>query len=227
MNARLIAALSLAAVAATGCVPNDASVRIHGLCSIPDTCLFPPECEAIWIGKIRFDPFPGTTSRGEPVDGSLVWPVQFDNQLEPNNDATAGRVDTHTAWIESYVISYSTSVASLADVEIPISSHPVPPAGASTGIIPIVPASVSAFLTSAVTGLADLTAEVKAKGRYADGSSFETGPFTVVVEISPNDLSLEGSDAHCQDLTGSPTSTYAGACPQPGQTAQFFCSGGP
>jgi hypothetical protein len=226
MNARLIAALSLAVATAAGCVPNDASVRVFGLCSLPDNCVFPAKCDAIFIGKIKFDPVPGTTSRGEPVDGSLVWPVQFDNQLEPNNDATAGRVDTHTAWIESYLISYTTSVASIGDVEIPISSHPVPPSGNSVGIIPIVPASVSTFLTT-VTGPADLAAEVKAKGRFADGTAFETGPFTVVVEIAPNEQSIEGSDANCRALTNDPTAVYVGACPQPGQTAAFSCAAGP
>jgi hypothetical protein len=223
MNARLVTALSLAAVAAAGCVDNDASVHLFALCSAPEPgenggCIYPAACDAILLGPLAVDIF------NPDSGGSLYWPVQVNNQMEPNNDASAGRLDTHTAWIESYVISYRSTTASIPDIEVGISSHPVEPGGSTVVIVPVVPPSVVPQLRLQVTGTADLTAEVNAKGRLADGTTFETGPFTVAVNIFPNAIPTP-TDADCRALSGDPASTavYVASCPQPGQTSVIKC----
>jgi hypothetical protein len=147
MNARLLAIAGLAALA--GCtVPNDASVRVLGMCFPPEptdagTCAYAATCSSLWLGGIEGD------VASTNIDGPLIWPIQVDNQRANNADRSGG-VDTAIAWIEGYRISYTTSglpgIPAIPSVDVAISRHPVLPAGSTVVIAPVVPASIGAIL---------------------------------------------------------------------------------
>ena len=91
MNARTLIALLLAA-AATGCVDNNASVRISAACFPPTpnddgSCSYPSTCDSVMLDNLWVDP------SYAPTGGTLVWPFQVDNQ-RPDN-ATSDGADQH------------------------------------------------------------------------------------------------------------------------------------
>jgi hypothetical protein len=73
-----------------------------------------------------------------------------------------------------------------------------------------------ATLLGATAGLlAEVRAEIRATGHYGDGTTFETGPFSVQVNV------VNGGwlGATCAD----PLQHVTGYCPQPGQSSIFAC----
>lgn len=215
MNSRTIAIL--AALAAAGCVPNDASVRLFALCFPPTPsesggCSYPATCGSLLLGGLEFD-VSSTAS-----DGPLIWPIQVDNQRTSNADRSGG-TETAIAWIEGYRISYTSAVVSIPDVDIGISRHPVNPGGSSVVIAPVVPRNVGTLLSElAPAGKSAITAELKAYGKYGDGSSFETGPFQVQV------TACKGACTNLLPVCPDPTKpVYVGSCPQAQQTSVDLC----
>jgi hypothetical protein len=219
MNARAIATLALLAAAAAGCVPNDATVRIYGLCFPPTptdvgACTYASTCDSLILGGLEFD-----TASAAP-DGPLIWPVQIDNQRAANADR-AGGIDTAIAWVEGYKISYD-SAAGIPDVDIGISRSPINQGSSSVVIAPVIPRSVGTFLSSSPAGEMPIVAHLKAYGRYGDGSTFETGPFKIVVTAT---TCLGGICASSVPVCSDPTKPVVlGSCPQPFQTSVTACT---
>jgi len=214
MTARLIAIACLAA-ALSGCIDNDASVRMFGLCFPPEpnasgTCAYPATCDSLLLGELFVD----LASTG----GTFVLPVQVDNQ-RPDNGDRAGGTNTATAWIEEYTVDYALSAGAVASITFPAPArHPVQAAGSTVVVIPFIPAvrgvDIEALVPAAPLSLR-VKAELRAKGHFGDGSSFETGPFTVNVTAF--------SGAYVRPACPIDTPTFAGACPQEGQTSVFLC----
>lgn len=226
MNARLLAIAGLVALA--GCsVPNDASVRIYGMCYPPEptdagVCAYAATCGSLFLGGVAGDV--SSTS----IYGPLVWPIQVDNQ-RPSNKDRAGGVETATARIEGYRVSYTTSglstIRSIPSVDVAISGHSVLPAGSTVVIAPVVPASVGTLLFGLMGdgAVLDFKAELKAFGHYGDGSKFETGAFQVVGKLGKRAIPVPTSANACPDPT---KPVYVGSCPQALQTSVVHCIAG-
>lgn len=219
MNARAFTILALLAAAAAGCVDNDASVRIFAMCFPPTptetgACSYPAACDALLLGGVEFN------VENDSPDGALVWPVQVDNQRPPNADRSGG-VETANAWIEGFRISYAIPGLSVPELDVPISRHPVLPGGSTVVIAPVVPSTLATFLggtTGLTAGSTTMHAELKAYGSYGDGSTFETGPFTIVATAWKGGGGTFG--AGCPDPS---KPVLVGVCPQTGQTNVGLC----
>jgi len=220
MTARLIIIAALAA-ALTGCVDNDASVRLFGLCFPPvpgdgGSCSFPATCDALLLGDLQVD----LTLTGN----TFYLPVQVDNQ-RPNNADRAGGTNTATAWIEEYKVSYTLAIGGTIDTTFPAPArHPVNSSGSTVVVVPFIPATVGAAIAAAM-GETDVAtavrAEFRARGHYGDGTSFETGPFTVEVSTC-NSGTLATTCIRLPPPCPVDTPNLF-SCPQFGQTSVSVC----
>ncbi len=211
MNARTLMVLLLAA--ATGCVDNNASVRISAACFPPTpndngSCSYPAKCDSVMMGNLWVD----TTYA--PTGGTLYWPFQADNQ-RPSTRNGDGSTNTATAFITGYKIAYSSSAVSVPDVTLDDSTRTVEALGSTLLSIPVIPWNVASLLSGVPGGLAEVRAEIRATGHYGDGQAFETGPFSVVVNVVVGGWTA----ATCADSTQS----VVGYCPQRGQTSVYAC----
>jgi hypothetical protein len=214
MNTRTLLVLLLAA--ATGCVDNNASVRLSAACFPPTpnddgSCSYPAKCDSVMMGNLWVDTTYTLTG------GTLYWPFQADN-LRPNNGTRDGGTNTATAFITGYKISYTSSSVSLPDVTLDDTTRTVEAQGSTVLSIPVIPASVATLLAGNIDPLftAELRAEIRATGHYADGQTIETGPFSVVVNV----VNGFGAGGSCPD-PASPV--LIGVCPQPGQSGVSLC----
>jgi len=216
MTTRFIAVLLLAA--ATGCIDNYASLRISAACAPPapsDTgaCVYSSSCESVWMANLWVDPsYAGIPP--SPTDGTLYWPFQVDNQRPPNGDRD-GATNTATAFITGFRISYFSATVSIPDAVIEDTTRTVEAESSTVVGIPVMPSTVSSLLAIA-TLVADVRAEIRATGLYGDGTTFETGPFSVVVNV------VNGAvpGAFCPDPAAP---VLVGVCPQLGQSAVYLC----
>jgi hypothetical protein len=211
MNARTLIVLLLAA--ATGCVDNNASVRISAACFPPTpndngSCSYPAKCDSVMMGNLGVDP------SYLPTGGTLYWPFQADNQ-RPNNSNTDGASNTATAFITGFKIAYFSSSISLPTITIEDTTRMVEAAGSQVLSIPVVPWNVALLLTTIPAGTGEVRAEIRAIGHYGDGQAFETGPFSVVVTVDVGGWTA----ATCAD----PAQSVVGYCPQRGQTSISLC----
>jgi hypothetical protein len=211
MNARIVAALLLAA--ATGCIDNNASLRLSAACFPPTpntdgSCSYPTKCESVMMGNLTVDPAFNATG------GTLYWPFQADNQ-RPNNGDRYGATNTATAFITGFKISYTSTNVSIPDVTLDDTTRAVESESSTVLSIPVVPPSVANLLTTVPGGFAEVRAEIRATGHYGDGTTIETGPFSVVISVDVNGW----TPATCVD----PLAVVVGYCPQPGQTSIPLC----
>jgi hypothetical protein len=214
MNARTLIALLLAAVAAGCTVDNDASVRFAAACFPPvpnddGSCSYPSTCDSVMLDNLWVDP------SWAPTGGTLVWPFQVDNLRPDNSSLVDGRTNTATAFITGFRIAYASSAVSLPEAIIEYSTRTIEPESSQVLSIPVVPLSVATQLTAIPGGFGTLRAEIRATGHYADGTSIETGPFSVVVVVQNGGW----TGGTCTD----PTQTVRGYCPQDGQTGLPLC----
>lgn len=227
MNARTLTILAALAAAAAGCVPNDASVRMFGLCSPPDPsdnggCLYPAACEALALGRLLSDV--ASTS----ANGPLVWPVQIDNQ-RPSNAGRAGGVETAYANIHGYRIRYGSATLVVPEQDAPAipAEHTIDPGGSAVVLVPIVTRAAGTVLAGQVgLGTVDISAEVRAYGQYGDGSSFETGPLTVQATLCNGCIPAYSTSptTYCSDPANP---VLVGVCPQQRQSAVVLCTAPP
>jgi hypothetical protein len=226
MTARPIAALSLAAaLGLAGCIDNDVSIRLESACFPPTPnsdggCTYPASCESVFLGNPVVDVTYG------PTAGTLVWPVQVGNQMVADGDR-AGGANSKDAWIERYTIKYVSSPVPISTATLNITRHLVPAAGKTVVIVPVVPASVATYLSgqfATTPGPYEISAEVVAKGHLADGSAFETGPFTVVFTAVEALYSPPDPLILCNGGDPLGTVPYVGSCPQEGQTSVPGCA---
>ena len=214
MNTRTLAALFLFLAVATGCVDNNASVRLSAACFPPTpnddgSCSYPATCDSVMMGNLWVD----TTYA--PTGGTLYWPFQADNQRPDNGDRSGG-TNTATAFVTGFKISYRSTAVSIPAVTVNDTTRTVESAGSAVLSIPVIPPNVATLLAVNPILLAEVLAEIRATGHYADGQSFETGPFTVVVNVTNGN----GSGVFCPDPAAP---TPIGVCPQPGQSGVQLC----
>jgi hypothetical protein len=213
MNARALIALLLAAAAGGCTVDNNASVRISAACFPPTpnddgSCSYPSTCDSVMLDNLWVDP------SWAPTGGTLVWPFQVDNQ-RPDNSNNDGRTNTATAFITGFKIAYTSSAISLPEVTIDYTTRTIESESAQVLSIPVVPLSVATQLTAIPGGFGTMRAEIRATGHYGDGTSIETGPFSVVVVVQNGGW----TGGTCTDATQS----VVGYCPQEGQTGLPLC----
>jgi len=211
MNTRILAALLLAA--ATGCIDNYASIRLSAACFPPTpnddgSCSYPSTCESVMMGNLSVDTTYVNTG------GTLYWPFQADNQRPPN-DVREGAVNTATAFITGFKISYISDSVTIPDAVLDDTTRTVEPESSNVLSIPVIPLPVATLLSVPDDLVAQVRAEIRATGHYGDDSSFETGAFTVVVDVvNENWIGLSYAK---------PTEIPLGYCPQPGQTGVLLC----
>jgi hypothetical protein len=226
MNTRLNAALVLAAaLSLSGCINNDASVRIFGVCAIPSDakCIFKSTCDALYIGDFTLDvSYAGT---------NFVWPIQVDNQ-RPDNANEDGATTTSTAWLEGYKLEFSSTTpgVAIAPTTVSVTSSPIQPKGSTVALASIIPPAVGAYLATQPD--AQLTVKMAATGRYGDGTRFETGPLVVEVATCSGCVlpvvPPPGNFTPCDTTDPGPPPVLkpgqiANWCPQDGQTYFFTC----
>ena len=227
MNARTLTILAALAALATGCVENDASIRMFGLCSPPTPssnggCLYPATCTTLALGRLEADV--ASTS----IDGPLVWPIQVNNQRASNADR-AGGTETAYASIQGYRIKYGSTVVNAPDQDAPAlpGEHPINPGGSTVVLVPIITKAAGTLLSSQLGAagqptIADLTAEIRAYGQYGDGSSFETGPFEVQATVC-NGCILDGDTNPAYYCRDPDAPRFVAACPQERQRSVPLC----
>jgi hypothetical protein len=182
MKARTLVPVLLVATLG-GCVKNDASVEMYGICAFTSTCTFTGTCSAMMLDR------PWTAG------SELVLMVQFNNQLPNNADATMGMANTNDARVQRYEITYTAAVAlpsAAMDVQ-----YTVPAAGSSVLAVWAVPPGTAAAAAISALGSGNVTAHVVASGQYVNGSTFTTGPFDIVFEICGGCLGSCTSGVYC------------------------------
>lgn len=225
MNARTLLLLA-ALAAATGCIDNDASVRMFGLCSAPTpkengSCIYPAECEALALGRLAAD------VASPSIDGPLVWPVQMNNQRPPNA-LRDGAVETAYANLEGFKIQYGSAPLAVGTLTVPAQNvravpgeHPIDPEGTTVVLVPVIPPGAADYILGFLNvgdAPVDLDVSVRAYGYYGDGSSFETGPFHVEATI------CRGCFTNPALSCPADKPVYVGSCPQPLQSSNILCT---
>jgi hypothetical protein len=206
----LVFLLAATALACTG--GNDASIRLRAVC-------FPPTPDATGC------PFPSAKCASDLVGtpwvdlaataGTFSLPIEWDNNLPDNSDPTSGRLNTNWARVEKYKISYSGTGGSLPDFETAVIGAAVTTGGSRVDEVEIIPAAVGTLLLAAP---GQIVAEVRAEGRLTDGSTFETAPLRIPVNV----MAAAPSTAYSGALACTAPALPA-ACPQFGQTSASAC----
>jgi hypothetical protein len=174
MRTRLVL-VSLAAAALACTVENDASIQVRQVCDYPKpgSCVFSSgKCDQI----IMDPPWIDLLARAE-----LVLPIQWDNNLPDNSDASSGRLNTNVARVESYKMSYSASGLSIPDVEVAVVGAAVDTGASTVDDVLVMPFAITNMLLAATP--VTVLVEVRAKGHLAGGTSFETAPLRVPVVV--------------------------------------------
>ena len=210
----LLAPLALAALA--GCAPQHASVEIFALCAPPDDaakCAFSATCDRV-VGSAHLYVFTAVDVGTGPFTNELVQSIQINNQNPRNGDASAGRANTNDAVIEKYRLSYPG--AGLPDLDYPATAT-IPAAGAQSPVVPLIPVEITSLLRAQLTAgaIQVVLVDLKAEGRYMDGTRFETGVFRVPVDVV-NATFLGSACPTAGDLR-----SY---CPNAGQTSSTSCA---
>lgn len=190
MKIPLIVAVGLTLALGACGVPN-ASVQWGPICVPTDDCTFAETCDAQWIGDVVLDP--GTST-------SLWLIVQVANTRTDNTEASTGHVNTTDAYIQEFEFEFEGSSRTATTL---VSSYLVPGAGTSVVSVQI------PFPLGSVSYGTVVTALVRAKGVFADGSKFETGELRVPVIIA----AVGPPASFCPPATPTPTLT----CPAAGQ----------
>lgn len=209
---------SLALVAAfSGCADNHSTIEIFGICAPPadaSSCASDGTCSALLASPRPFVYLQYTSFAGAAVDNELVMFMEFRNQRPRNEDRSSGRVNTADAKIEKY--KYKFGGVAVPELESPATGT-VPAGGSSTPVVPIIPGSAALLMQGLLpAGLSLVTVELRAAGRYDDGSTFETGAYQVAVDVYNSTFPGYG----CPKLGD----IVSAVCPNPGQTSTWTCS---
>jgi hypothetical protein len=222
--------LLFAASLATGCVDNDASVLIDAVCYPPEPqngqCVVSNSCDLFLTGI----PFVDLKATGN----SFVLPIQFQNQLPDNANASAGSTNTNIAFVDELRFTYRgppiiaatdqdgdgdvdaddhKPALLLEEVTAPMTSFSIGPGGTAVAWMELIAPTVGNTLVPIQERR--VTIEVSAAGHYNHGGSFETGPFQLVADMCRGCLPPAATPCAVGEI-------YT-ACPQPGQTSNFTC----
>lgn len=228
--------LALALLVAASCTTkNDASIELAAICSFPDDatkCAFSETCDKILLGT----PWVATRwSASAPnsldVLGSLVLPVQVNNQLKSNASESDYRVNTHDFTLEEFRLSFSSTPSLSLPARTFKLNQLVPADGSTVAFVKVIPeetmalidaANLTTMYRSAFAPNAHVDVELKAFGHTRDGRNIETEPWVVPVEVYDVDVpgvAVRSFDPTCPGTT----TTVTGICPQPGQVASISC----
>jgi hypothetical protein len=218
MRTRLLVTLALSACF-FGCAKNATSIEIESICANPDPtpgCLYSDKCDIGELSKIWVDLALSeqSISLGRAY---LVIPMQVQNQLIDDTDASSGHTNTHDAVITEARLSYEATGFNLNDVVAHIGSDWISAATTQIVFVPIIPKNVGdAMITSGVFGATTLEVTVKLRlaGHYKDETSFETAEHAVYVDV------INGGFAYPACPTAG-TTMYG--CPQLGQVGSVKC----
>jgi hypothetical protein len=217
--------LLLAALPIGACRVDDmTSVQVAAVCLPPDdvaACTFAGDCgKTEWIGVTRLD---------RRISSRLHLIVQANNQLTNNADTSAGRGNSHDAYVTDMEVEYDAPV-SIPPWRAPIGPYHVPANGNSAiSMFPIDFAtpgalSASAAIANAVpaNGQYRLVANVRLLGKYQDETTFETAEFPVAVDVCDGCLfdglfigSITAPSFDCDPVTTG--QQHFIACPRLGQ----------
>ena len=233
----------LAAVLASGCAKDRATVQIFGMCAPPAAstaaCGESGIC-SLYLASPRPYMFlyvdPAVTTSTQPFSGAtyvnhLEMFVQFTNQAQNNAVPADGRANTNDATINEYRLSYTVPGFTVPSVVYPTHST-IPAAGSWSPVVPLIPndllASVGSYIeagfrtlfggtpTTPSGQIVPVIVHVQAAGTWGDGSSFETATEDIAVDVY--DAVFPGYG--CERVTDIVTDW----CPNIGQTAQWVCS---
>ena len=159
MKTRLAGAPFLALALAAGlggCASDRSTVQLQALCYPTSDCTFADTCDTVYGGYA-----------GISGAGTLVLFIQVSNNLPNNRNIQIGRLNTNDAHIDEIQISYSGAQTNTQTT----GGNSYVPAGGST----VVP------LALGITGAGEILANVRMRGYYDDGRSFETGDFPISI----------------------------------------------
>lgn len=207
------------ALGLSGCADNHASIEMFGLCAPPEdaeVCGMAGTCDA-FIASAR--PFVFLrNSLGSPNGLELFTEVH--NQMPPNDDASAGRVNTNDAIITGYELDFETLNYTREAYFYP-ANFPVAAGGTFTPVIKLIPEEIGLEMSTRLAAAAGTdpgpfttVVGVRLKGHLLDGAEFETGTFPIAVDVF---------NATFPGHACPPGEIFVGACPNDAQTASIAC----
>lgn len=174
MKTRLAPLLAALALGAAGCVDNMGSVQVFATCAFPDDCVFDKTCSKTLMGDVVLD---------LNLQQDLVLAIQVNNQRTPPANIADGGVDTATAYVEEFTVTYDAP----AGLTVPGTSGTVtgtiPTGGSTTVAVEPITAAVGAALVPQIVAETTIVANVRFKGTYADQTQFETAAYKVPVQV--------------------------------------------
>jgi hypothetical protein len=213
MKIRALAVL-LPLLALAGCADDNVSMQVFGICAPPeDECVFSGECEAYTLAPLRLD----------VAQSPFYWAfVEVHNQTAQNDDETAGRPNTHDAYVEEFTVEYEAptlpGTRALPTVTKRLESGPSVVPAEGTAVISVYPitAEVGAIIRDdriADGGTYEVLAKVRLRGFFADQTRFETAEFPMPIQVCDG---AGCADIDCDPLTAGVQPPVA-ACPKLGQ----------
>jgi hypothetical protein len=216
MKTRTLSAAALA-LGLSACAAEFSPVSIFEVCKPPDpdtangSCLYPATCDAGLAGTPVLDV---TTAQ---LDFRL--PVQIDNSLLDNSLAADGRINTNTAHIQSFEMTYTG--AALAPWSVGAATT-VPTTGSAGAVLRLIPKEYFASLAPPGSATTNVVVNVRAHGVLDSQDSFTTAWFKIPVSVCAGCLASSFTcTAPAVLVTCPPASTVGG---QPGQTATLGCA---
>lgn len=208
MKIRALAAL-LPLLALGGCAEDDnVSIQVYAICAPPESeCSFSGQCDMKTLDILALDV--GVTP--------FYWAfVEVHNQTLNNADDSAGRPNTHDAYVDEFRVEYEVPAGApaLPSVTERVASGPsiVPAEGSSVVSVFPIPTSIGQRLAMSIPAgaSAQVLAKVRLRGFFSDQNRFETAEFPLPISVCNGCL---GTPA-CADATQAVVSV----CPQAGQT---------
>jgi hypothetical protein len=143
------------------------------------------------------------------------------NQLPRNDDDTAGRVNTNDAIITGYELDFETVNYTREGYFYP-ANFPVAAGGTFTPVIKFIPEEIGVLMSARIAEAVGVTdpgpftalVGVRLVGHLLDGHEFETGTFTIAVDV----FNTTHPGHACP-----PGEIFVGACPNEAQTASLAC----
>jgi hypothetical protein len=221
MKIRALAVL-VPLLALAGCADNNVSIQVFGICAPPaEECSFAGKCDAYTLDRLRLD----------VAQAGFYWAlIEVHNNTGNNQDNSAGRPNTHDAYVEEFSVEYELPLIPGTTPAIPtmvterVESGPtvVPAEGTSiVSVFPITPAVATALRDRLTTETVEVVAKVRLRGFYADQTRFETAEFPLPIQVCDGAGCVPLLDC---DATLAGIQPPIDACPQLGQApASPFC----
>jgi hypothetical protein len=189
------------------------SVLLSALCANPTPNQDGCEFSAGSCNRVNADGFLNVDLA--VTQGTLLAPIQIDNLRLDNSDVTTGRTNTNTAIIERFDMRYDVPGVKLSASFAQTAT--VPTGGSTVVVVALIPPSAGATIAGAIgAGPANAVIHVKAHGRYADDTQFDTAEYAVPAIV------INGGSTPFA-CTGTNSGKTPACCPQDGQTAACTC----